>query len=61
MKKIASILLCLCLIGFYNASASDEGRDKPKDPKPKKEKKEKSAIRTGWTFGILPSVAYDAD
>ena len=61
MKKIVSVLLCLCLIGFYTANAHDGGPDTPKDPKPKKEKKEKSEIRTGWTFGILPSVAYDAD
>ena len=27
----------------------------------KKPKKEKSEVRTGWTFGILPSIAYDAD
>lgn len=26
-----------------------------------KTEKEKSSIRKGWTFGILPSVAYDAD
>jgi len=29
--------------------------------KPKREKRPKDTIRRGWTFGILPSIAYDAD
>ena len=41
------------------AFAQDDSQGKK--AKAKKEKKEKSEIRTGWTFGILPSVAYDAD
>jgi outer membrane protein assembly factor BamA len=32
-----------------------------KKEKKKSEKKQKDTIRRGWTFGILPSVAYDAD
>ena len=32
-----------------------------KKEKAPKQKHEKDSIRKGWTFGILPSVAYDAD
>ena len=32
-----------------------------KKEKQKREKKQKDSIRRGWTFGILPSVSYDAD
>jgi outer membrane protein assembly factor BamA len=34
--------------------------DEPKKEKPKK-KRDKDDIRTGWTFGALPSISYDSD
>lgn len=61
MKKIFALLLCVSLLGLNSLWAEDTNNSIEKDKKPKKEKKEKSAVRTGWTFGILPSVAYDAD
>ena len=73
MKKILSI----CMIFFFTLSlsateidsaqfvnidgAEKKDPEKQKKEKTKKEKKEKDAVRTGWTFGILPSVGYDAD
>lgn len=57
MKKIVLFILCALLTVSYTANA----QNKDKSAKPKKEKKEKSDIRTGWTFGVLPSVAFDAD
>ena len=40
-----------------------DGTEKKDPDKQKKEKpkKEKDAVRTGWTFGILPSVGFDSD
>ena len=61
MKKIFAFLLCASLLGLNSLWAEDTNNSIEKDKKPKKEKKEKSEVRTGWTFGILPSVAYDAD
>ena len=61
MKKIFTFFLCFCMLGLYSARAENTDQGISKDKKPKKEKKEKSAVRTGWTFGILPSVAFDAD
>lgn len=43
---------------FYNKSLWD---NLSKKEKVHKEKQPKDSIRKGWTFGILPSVAYDAD
>ncbi len=57
MKKITLLLISILCIACYTANAQETGKSK----KEKKEKKEKSEIRQGWTFGILPSVAYDAD
>ena len=45
MKKIHFALLAFALLG--TAMAQEEA-DKP-------------SVRTGWTFGVLPSVAFDAD
>lgn len=45
MKKILFALLAFALLG--TAMAQEEA-DKP-------------SVRTGWTFGVLPSVAFDAD
>lgn len=57
MKKLFLLLLCACLTISITANA----QTKDNKDKPKKEKKEKSDVRKGWTFGILPSVAFDAD
>ena len=60
MKKILVFILSFCVLGLYTANATNETNKDSKDKKPKKEKS-KDEIRKGWTFGILPSVAYDAD
>ena len=58
------IILSICFSGIY-ATENDslkivsEQQELAKG-KPKKEK-DPDRKRTGWTFGILPSVAYDAD
>lgn len=57
MKKLFLLFLCACLTLSFTANA----QTKDQKEKPKKEKKEKSDVRKGWTFGILPSVAFDAD
>lgn len=63
MKKLYLILFCLAFLSGYTLQAqnNDTKAKTEKTAKPKKPKKEKSETRTGWTFGILPSVAYDAD
>lgn len=62
MKKFFTLFLTICLLTFFNGHAtpitSSLYRKPPKKVKPKKDTNE---VRTGWTFGILPSVAYDAD
>ena len=60
MKKSLLFILSFCILGFYAANATDNSDKESKDKKPKKEKN-KDEVRKGWTFGILPSVAYDAD
>lgn len=66
MKKVF-ILLLVTLFSFSVSEtyAVNEGEEitqteKSKEKKSKKDKKADS-VRTGWTFGILPSVSYDAD
>ena len=63
MKKLYLILFCLAFLSGYTLQAqnNDTKTKTEKTAKPKKAKKEKSEVRTGWTFGILPSVAFDAD
>jgi len=65
MKKVFILLLSICILGIYNAQATQNDNDSivgiEKKDKPKKAEKDSSGIRKGWTFGILPSVAYDAD
>lgn len=56
MKKLLLLFVCVCLTFSYTYAQTSD-----KKSRPKKEKKEKSAVRKGWTFGILPSVAFDAD
>lgn len=57
------LLLIICSLWFAAFSVQAQSDESGKTPKKQKvkEKKEKSEIRTGWTFGILPSVAFDAD
>jgi hypothetical protein len=63
-KKISLLLFAVLMTGIFTAFANDGDTTavlRDKKPKKEKPKKEKSDVRTGWTFGILPSVAYDAD
>jgi outer membrane protein assembly factor BamA len=66
MKKNYIIILTLLLFPLF-AYANNEGLNthNPDAPKEKKEKKKKEkhpdGIKTGWTFGVLPSIAFDAD
>ena len=57
MKKFLFLLLSVCVLNVY----AEQSEELAKKPKEEKAKKEKSEVRKGWTFGILPSVAYDAD
>ena len=61
MRHFLLLMISLCLLVPYCSFAEPTDLSDLKKDKPKKEKKEKPAVRTGWTFGILPSVAYDAD
>jgi outer membrane protein assembly factor BamA len=68
MKKNCILILSfLFILPFFSFGQDDMISDRPeKDPpvvKKAKKKKEKDpdGVRTGWTFGILPSVAFDAD
>ncbi len=62
------VLLVSCIIAAFSFSCPLFGAvpnelETPKDTtkvKPKKEK-DPDRKRTGWTFGILPSISYDAD
>jgi hypothetical protein len=72
MQKSLSSFMIFVLLFTLSLSATEidstqlvniDGTEKKDPDKPKKEKtkKEKDAIRTGWTFGILPSVGFDSD
>lgn len=73
MKKSHTLLTILLLFTASMASANEFVYKNPyniteaikqlnKEKKEnKKQEKTKDSIRRGWTFGILPSVAYDAD
>ena len=54
MRKYIVLLLAIMLLPV----AADA---KKKDPKPQETDSLGRKIKTGWNFGILPSVAYDAD
>ncbi|MDL2312836.1 BamA/TamA family outer membrane protein [Bacteroidales bacterium OttesenSCG-928-B11] len=67
MKKLLliSLILCAFTLGLRANDtitlaqiSNDIQKEKPKTEKPKKEKE---SVRTGWTFGVLPSIAYDSD
>lgn len=68
MKKISLFLSFIFLfVTVLNAATPEENQtsnlwnDFSKKEKVPKQKQPKDSIRKGWTFGILPSVAYDAD
>lgn len=52
MKKLTLILICFCV--SFSAIAK-------KDAKESTIKTKKDSVKTGFTFGVLPSVAFDAD
>jgi len=67
MKKSLSTFMIFVFLFSLSLSATEieslqpvniDGTEKKDPDKQKKEKpkKEKDAVRTGWTFGILPSV-----
>ncbi len=45
------ILFCLLMFVYFSYAQTDT----------LVKKEEKKKIKTGWTFGALPSIAYDAD
>ncbi len=71
IKRISSLLILCILLDFSvlraesvwmdNQSDSTVTEFSKQDPQKKKKEKDPNAKRTGWTCGILPSVAYDAD
>ena len=66
MQKNYFFIFILFFLPFFmiaqteNTDASHTEKTVAKKTKKKKEK-DPSGVRTGWTFGILPSVAFDAD
>jgi hypothetical protein len=67
MKKNYSFILAFLLFLPFSSFGQIEGIDDPPTEvaieKKGKKKKEKNpdGVKTGWTFGVLPSVAFDAD
>jgi len=66
MKKCYIFILLLFLSPFLSYAQTDGtenlNNEQPVEKKTKKKKeKNPDGVRTGWTFGILPSVAFDAD
>jgi hypothetical protein len=66
MKKhyifIVVLLFILPLFTFAQTeNEANESSDYVEKKAKKKKEKNPDGIRTGWTFGILPSVAFDAD
>ena len=67
MKKLyifimASLLMFPCFLFAQNDDTELANNEIKKEKKVKKKKeKNPDGVRTGWTFGILPSVAFDAD
>lgn len=67
MRKFVLFLCYIFLFTTVLNASVPEGYSKSlwdnlsKKEKVHKEKQPKDSIRKGWTFGILPSVAYDAD
>ncbi|MEG2071135.1 MAG: hypothetical protein RR034_07165, partial [Bacteroidales bacterium] len=72
MRKIIFLLICFWVGGISDLLAEkpvvlvrqvkeETLKTKPKKPKEAKKQKNEDGIRKGWTFGILPSVAFDPD
>jgi len=67
MKKhyifLTGFLFLLSLCSFGQTENVDNSPSKTSVEKKSKKKKEKNpdGVKTGWTFGVLPSVAFDAD
>lgn len=63
MRRKILLLLTVCLLTIYNSFAVVGGLAEGTSRKPGKPKtaKDTSSVRKGWTFGLLPSVAFDAD
>jgi hypothetical protein len=66
MKKNYTLLLGLIFLlslGSFAQTDADATNDASPIEKKEKKKKEKDpgGVKTGWTFGVLPSVAFDAD
>lgn len=57
MKKNFILIASICFLTIFNL----QGEVRFSPGRRKAPKKDTSEMRTGWTFGILPSVAYDAD
>ncbi len=68
MRKFFLLLISCLLIGYIDVQCNfsfangeqDDIENAPHDST-KRKKKDPDGIRTGWTFGVLPSVSYDAD
>jgi len=68
MRKSILLLMACLLMGLADVQYAfaagenepDEVENTPRDST-KRKKKNEDGIRTGWTFGVLPSVSYDAD
>jgi hypothetical protein len=67
MKKhyifIFVFLFFLPIVSFGQEEIVDTQKNEKSTEKKTKKKKEKNpdGVKTGWTFGVLPSVAFDAD
>jgi hypothetical protein len=66
MKKNYIFILAFLLMPFLSFAQTDDlnnSNTKTSTEKKAKKKKEKNpdGVKTGWTFGVLPSVAFDAD
>jgi hypothetical protein len=65
-KNYILFIACLLLFPFLSFGQVDdseiaEAKNAVEKKAKKKKEKDPDGIRTGWTFGILPSVAFDAD
>lgn len=66
MKRLLIITLAALVVSGQSWAAVPEDNADPSLPKEKKEKKEEvdengRKIKTGWNFGVLPSIAFDVD
>ena len=66
MKKIYIFIIAfffiLPLVSFAQVENTDNQEKQTTEKKAKKKKeKDPSGVKKGWTFGVLPSIAFDAD